>query len=225
MLHSTHKDKHCVNMALFSWYWWYDLRAETRRGQRWGWRGVAPAAPRTAARQSCTWAQRLWSRGRGHEGLGLTCPPSSSRRGYPWAWGRSWRPSCGWSTCPSCPGRRPSPPRTPGSWWSSCARWWSACRPSAPCTPQQSQSKHYCRCFSNHFSILAWIKDLSCYNLQSYFVNSLYLRGEGDLGAGILLAVDGVGVAEVPAGVDAALLLGAQVAQLALRCNGDTVWR
>ena len=56
-------------------------------------------------------------------------------------------------------------------------------------------------------------------------VNSLYLRGEGDLGAGILLAVDGVGVAEVPAGVDAALLLGAQVAQLALRCNGDTVCR
>ena len=51
----------------------------------------------------------------------------------------------------------------------------------------------------------------------------MYLRGEGDLGAGILLAVDGVGVAEVPTGVDAALLLGAQVAELALRCNGDTV--
>ena len=50
-----------------------------------------------------------------------------------------------------------------------------------------------------------------------------YLRGEGDLGAGILLAVYGVGVAEVPAGVDAALLLGAEVAQLALRCNGHTV--
>ena len=117
----------------------------------------------------------------------LTFPHCSSRHECLSTWSHSAASSCERSTCQTYPGTRPPPPPGRAPWWSSCAPW------SWPSYPTLSWNKriHEDHCSSwSHPPRLKWH------------------------GHAVGLAAHGVGVAEVPAVVKAALLLSTEVAIL-----------